>query len=302
MRADDMDQTSHLRKLQNVSGSGSFTQKGCASAARVMAVTSGKGGVGKTNVVANLAYLFCQLGKKVFVFDADVGLANIDIVLGLTPLYNLQHVLSGEKSIADVIIEGPGGMKILPARSGVQALSELTHEQKLYLLSEFESLNETYDIFMIDTGAGISSNVMYFNMAAQEKIVVATPEPTSITDAYAMMKVMSIKYAEKSFKLIVNEARDEKEADAIYRNLSAVAEKFLNISIDYLGYIIIDKHVSMAVRSQKPVAMAYPRAKASTCMLRLAKRILDRKPAAVPSGNIGFLWSSLLGAGTHQHV
>jgi len=297
-----MDQASRLRQLKSASGTGGLKARDSARDGRVISVTSGKGGVGKTNLVANLAYLFCRLGKKVFVFDADVGLANIDIVLGLTPAFNLQHVFSGEKRIADIIIEGPGGMKILPASSGVQEMSELTHEQKLYLLSEFESLDETFDIFMIDTGAGISSNVMYFNMAAQEKIVVATPEPTSITDAYAMMKVMSIKYSEKSFKLIVNEARDEKEADAIYRNLSAVAEKFLNISIDYLGYIVMDSHVSMAVRSQRPVVMAYPRAKASICMMRLAKIILDRRPADLPSGNIGFLWSSLLGAGMPQHM
>lgn len=295
-----MDQASTLRKMKASTGSNGKAERVDDSRMRVIAVTSGKGGVGKTNIVTNLAYIFCKLGKKVFVFDADVGLANIDIILGLTPAYNLQHVFSGEKRISDILIEGPGGMRILPASSGVQELSELSHEQKLYLLSEFENLDETFDIFLIDTGAGISSNVMYFNMAAQEKIVVATPEPTSITDAYAIMKVMAIKYSENSFKLIVNEARDENEADALYRNLSAVAERFLNISIDYLGYIVKDNHVPMAVRSQRPVVMVYPKSRASNCLLRLAKRIIDSKPSSMPRGNIGFFWRNLLSSEIRQ--
>lgn len=286
------DQASTLRKIAH-NGKVSKTDRGNSVAARVISVTSGKGGVGKTNIVTNLAFLFSEWGKKVLVLDADMGLANIDVLLGLAPEYNLEHVLRGEKNIEDIIVEGPGGMKILPASSGVQELSELTHEQKLNLLSEFNIFNDKIDLFLIDTGAGISSNVMYFNMAAREKIVIVTPEPTSITDAYAIMKVMSIKFSEKSFKLIVNEAKDENEATSLFQNLSSVADRFLNVSIDFLGYIVSDNHVSMAVRKQKLVTVLYPGSEASLCYMKLAKKILKSKTAAVPGGNIGFFWTTI---------
>jgi flagellar biosynthesis protein FlhG len=292
---DKKDQAASLRKLTS-SGRTTLNEnnKGMHTP-RVISVTSGKGGVGKTNIVSNLAYLLSSLGKKVFVLDADMGLANLDVLLGLTPEYNLQHVFNGEKKLADIIVEGPGGMKILPASSGVQELSELTKEQKLYLLSEFDSLSERIDILLIDTGAGISSNVMYFNIAAQEKIVVVTPEPTSITDAYAIMKVMSKKYSENSFKLIVNEAKDEDEAKSLYYNLSSVGEQFLGISIDYLGYIVNDNHVPKAVRNQKLVTMLYPKAASSMCFVQLTKKILENKSPCYTGGNINFFWSSILG-------
>lgn len=290
------DQASTLRKITSPESSNMNMENNGIHIPRVISVTSGKGGVGKTNIVSNLAYLLSTLGQKVFVLDADMGLANLDVLLGLTPTYNLQHVFNGEKKLIDIIIEGPGGMKILPASSGVQELSELTQEQKLYLLSEFDSLSTSIDILLIDTGAGISSNVMYFNIAAQEKFVVVTPEPTSITDAYAIMKVMSKKYSENSFKLIVNEAKDEDEAKSLYYNLSSVGEQFLGISIDYLGYIVNDNHVPKAVRNQKLVTMMFPKAASSMCYVKLTKKILEKKSAAVPGGNINFFWNSLLGS------
>lgn len=265
------------------------------SSPRVIAVTSGKGGVGKTNVVTNIAYLFSSLGKQVFVLDADIGLANIDVMLGLTPEYNLQHVFSGEKTLSEIIVEGPGGMKILPASSGVQELAELTQEQKLHLLSEFGTLTDSVDLFLIDTGAGISSNVMYFNMAAQDRIVIVTPEPTSITDAYAIMKVMSKKYSVTRFSMIVNQVQNEREARQLYSNLSGVAEQFLDISIDYIGHIVADRNVTRSVKRQQPVSVLYPESPASLCYVQLAKKILARRPSDQPSGNIGFFWSSILG-------
>ncbi len=261
---------------------------------RVLSITSGKGGVGKTNVVSNLAYLLSMSGKNVFILDADIGLANIDVMLGLAPEYNLQHVFSGEKTISDIVITGPGGMRILPASSGVQELAELTHDQKMYLLSEFSSLTDDIDYFFIDTGAGISSNVMYFNLAAQEKVVIVTPEPTSITDAYAIMKVMSMKYDIHSFKLIVNECRDEEEATTLYANLSSVAERFLSIAIEYLGHITLDKNVPVSVRNQKVVSEMFPETDASLCYMDIAKKLTHSRPASKPTGNIGFFWNSLL--------
>jgi flagellar biosynthesis protein FlhG len=284
------DQASTLRKVVTQMG----TQVKTSRAPRVLSITSGKGGVGKTNIAANLAFIFSQSGKKVFVLDADIGLANIDILLGLTPEYNLQHVFSGEKKIDDVIVEGPGGMKILPASSGVQELSELNQAQKLFLLSEFGSLTGEIDIFIIDTGAGISSNVMYFNMAAQEKCIVVTPEPTSITDAYALMKVMSARYGVNKFTMIANQVKDEKEALGLYTNLSAVIERFLTVSLDYAGHIVSDKHVTQSIRQQKLVTILYPECPASMCFAKLAGKILKYSHASAPTGTIGFFWNSIL--------
>jgi flagellar biosynthesis protein FlhG len=261
---------------------------------RVLSVTSGKGGVGKTNFVTNLAYVLSKFGKNVYIFDADIGLANIDVLLGLTPEYNLQHVLNGEKSINEIIVNGPGNIKIFPASSGIQELSELNDEQKIHLLSEFGSLKDEIDFMFIDTGAGISSNVMYFNMAAREKIVVVTPEPTSITDAYAIMKVMSKKYSIDRFKLVANQVKNEAEADELYANLNSVAERFLDVTIDFTGYICMDNHIVKSVRKQKLVTELYPESPSSLCFVRLAKAILENPPDDSISGNIEFSWNNLL--------
>ena len=172
--------------------------------------------MGKTNVVANLAFALTRLGNKVLVWDADLGLANLDILLGLTPRYTIEHLLNRKKSLREILVEGPGGMTILPASSGVLELVDLKEDQKLFLLNELESLAENLDVLLIDTGAGISSNVLYFNMAAEELIVVVTPEPTSITDAYALMKVLSTRYQKRRFAILVNSARTDPEAKEVF--------------------------------------------------------------------------------------
>jgi len=264
------------------------------SPTQVIAVTSGKGGVGKTNVVANLGYVLTTLNRRVLVLDADIGLANLDVLLGLSPKYNLQHVLNGEKTISEIIVSGPGGMKILPASSGVQELSELTSAQKLCLLSELDSLYDETDIMLIDTSAGISSNVMYFNVAAQEILVVVSPEPTSITDAYALMKVLFLKYAENHFRLLVNSAKSAGEAQEVYNHVSLVGQKFLNLSIDYWGYILKDEHVVKAVRQQKALVTLYPEAAASRCFYELGKKVCENRPVAGSGGNIQFFWQHML--------
>jgi len=257
---------------------------------RVLAVTSGKGGVGKTNVVANLGFAFTKLGKKVLILDADLGLANIDVLLGLTPKFNFSHVLQGRKTISEIMIEGPEGMKILPASSGVQELTALTEEQKMQLINELDGLDGSIDILLIDTAAGISSNVVYFNLAAQEIVVVASPEPTSITDAYALIKVLSTRYSEKHFKLIINYVSSPKEAEEVVHNLQITAERFLNVSIDYLGHILRDENVVRAVRRQKLVVELYPESKASKCFFQIANKISSLPPVHLPTGNIQFFW------------
>ena len=261
---------------------------------QVIAVTSGKGGVGKTNVVANLGYALTRLNKRVLVLDADIGLANLDVLLGLTPKYNLQHVLTGKKPISEVVVSGPGGMKILPASSGVQELSHLDKAQKLCLLSELNALHDETDVMLIDTSAGISSNVMYFNLAAQEILIVVSPEPTSITDAYAMMKVLFLKYSKNHFKLLVNSAKNAREAKEVFNNLSLVAQKFLNLSIDYWGYIPRDENIVKAVRMQKVLIELYPDSPASKCFFNLAEKVCKNQPDTSSDGNICFFWRQIL--------
>ena len=225
---------------------------------KVIAVTSGKGGVGKTNIVANLAIAFSKQGKSVLVLDADLGLGNIDVLLGLAPQYTLEHVILGEKRLSEVIFDGPAGIKILPTGSGVEELTALTPEQKLVLLSEFDRLETTIDIFLIDTAAGISSNVLYFSTMAEEIIVVLTPEPTSLTDAYAIIKVLSQKHGQKDFKVLVNMARNAGDARDVFQKLSLVSDRFLEVAVDYLGYISMDDYLPMAVSEQKAVVESYP--------------------------------------------
>ncbi|HEN20532.1 MAG TPA: MinD/ParA family protein, partial [Desulfobacteraceae bacterium] len=215
------------RNLSDKKDSDSLTQKKKTNT-RVIAITSGKGGVGKTNIVANLGFALSRLRKKVLVLDADLGLGNLDVLLGIAPKYNLSHVVAGEKSISDIIVKGPGEMKILPAGSGIQEITDLSRDQKIRILSELDTLLDTVDILLIDTAAGISSNVMYFNVSAQNIIVVATPEPTSMTDAYALMKVLSMRYSEKKFSLLVNLAASVEEAHEVFRQLDLVAKRFLD--------------------------------------------------------------------------
>ena len=269
------------------------TRKG-ASNMRVIAITSGKGGVGKTNIVANLGYSLSELGKKVLVFDADLGLGNLDVLFGIAPKYNLSHVISGEKGINDILVEGPGNIKILPASSGIQEITSLTIKQKSQLLNELELLIEPYDVLLIDTAAGISSNVMYFNVSAHEIMVVVTPEPTSITDAYALMKVLSVKYSEKHFKLMVNWVSNTEEAKRVFRQLSLVSERFLDIYIEYFGCILFDKNITKCVRIQKIVSEMYPESQASRCFVELAEKMCKTTPVSFKKGDNKLLWRRLL--------
>ncbi|MBN1843481.1 MAG: MinD/ParA family protein [Deltaproteobacteria bacterium] len=262
---------------------------------RVISVTSGKGGVGKTNIVGNLAIALRRLGKSVLVLDGDLGLANIDIIFGISPAYNIRHVVNGEKSLGEIIVEGPEGIQIIPAGSGVQDLVHLTQGQKLNLLNEFDALEENFDIFLIDTGAGISSNVIYFSIAADERIVVVTSEPTSITDAYALIKVMYTKHGTKTFKLLVNMVDREEEAKSVFENLSNAVVRFLNgISLEYIGFIPRDGNVEKAVRQQNTVIRSYPESISSKEFSVLAGRMQVSSADVAQDGNIKFFWKKLI--------
>ena len=296
-----MDQATNLRRIvKKESGKvhklrvkdGSFPQK---NSPMVFTVTSGKGGVGKTNIVGNLAITYQRMKKRVLIFDADLGLANIDILFGINPKYTIEEVIKGEKELSQIIAKGPEGVAIIPASSGVQELSHLTEGQKIHLLNEFDLLNNMYDILLIDTGAGISSNVIYFNLAAQERIVVVTPEPTSITDAYALIKVMFMQHGTKKFIILMNMVRNEKEAVSVYKHLSRVVEKFMgSISLDYAGYIPYDKHLHESVNRREPVTCCYPRSSSSQSFKKLAEYLLDQTDGRHQDGSIQFFWKRLM--------
>jgi flagellar biosynthesis protein FlhG len=274
--------------------SGQSNARNRTSNAKVIAITSGKGGVGKTNIVANIGFALSQMGKRVLILDADLGLGNIDVLLGLTPKYNLSHVVMREKTASEIIIEGPKNLKILPASSGIQELTQLTEEQRNNIFSELDSALDHIDILLIDTAAGISSNVMYFNMTAQEVLVVVTPEPTSMTDAYALMKVMSLKYSAKKFRLLVNLATNSDEAHEIFRQLTMVTNRFLDISIEYLGYVLADENVTKSVKRQKLLCDIYPNSAGSKCFTKLAEQICKLPPPSIPKGDSNFLWEKFL--------
>ncbi len=263
---------------------------------RVISVTSGKGGVGKSNIVVNLGLALARTGLKVLLIDADLGLANLDILLGLTPHLTIHDVLALRHNLSEVIVDGPEGIRILPASSGIPELAALDDFQKMFLLTELEHYTEDFDMILIDTGAGISVNVLFFNLAAQERILVANTQPTSITDAYALIKVLVTRHDLKRFKLLVNATTRPKEAEMVYRTLLAVTERFLGyeIALEYLGFIPFDECIPKAVMKQQPVLGLFPHAPASRSFAELARILGQSSPPAGCDGNIKFCGRRLL--------
>lgn len=248
--------------------------------ARVITVTSGKGGVGKTNITINLAIKISQLGLKVIVIDADLGLSNVDIVLGKTPNFNLSDVINNRRNIHEIIEEGPGGVKFISGGSGLQDLIKINKEQLAHLLIELGRLDEEADIIFIDTGAGISDQVLSFVYAAKEVIVITTPEPTAITDAYALIKVIAQKDKSKKISLLLNKADNPTEASNTLDKLYQVCLKFLGISIDKLGFVCNDANIPKAVKLQQPFVITFEKSAAALDISSIAKSLIcieDRK-------------------------
>lgn len=263
--------------------------KGKQKRTRVIAVTSGKGGVGKTNFTVNFALALMSLGQRVIILDADLGLANIDVILGINPAFNLYHVLKGEKSIQDIITTGPQGIQLIAGGSGMQELANLRRWQVDQFIGKLEQLEGMADILIIDTAAGLSRNVMSFLQAADEVIVITTPEPTAITDAYGLVKAMTSKKNHGMVHLVVNKVENAQEADITASKFLIVAEKFLKLNICHLGFILDDPLVSKSVKSQEPFMLKYPQSSAAHCIQKLAAQLMDQQYIPEPSGIKSFL-------------
>jgi flagellar biosynthesis protein FlhG len=273
------DQAEHLRQLANVAwAEKARTASAGAKATRIIAVSSGKGGVGKTNVVVNTALAMAKQKRKVLILDADLGLANIDVVMGITPRFNLQHVISGQKSIREVVVDDERGVQVISGGSGLADLANLNDSQRDTLIGSLAELETMADVLLVDTGAGIGPNVLQFILAAQELIVVTTPEPTAITDAYSLIKVVSRLSSDVSLKLLVNQVRTAQEAEEITNNIVGVAKRFLHLDIGTYGSLPHDSTLVKAVRRQMPVTIAYPNAVASYAFHALAARIWNEEP------------------------
>ncbi|MHB8926033.1 MAG: MinD/ParA family protein [Bacillota bacterium] len=249
-------------------------QKAGLARARVIAVTSGKGGVGKTNITANLGIAMAQAGRRVLIIDTDLGLANADVVLGVSPQHSLSQVLKGEKAIEEIIVEGPAGVKLIAGGSGFQELININNPRLSRFLSSLEAMEEMADVILLDTGAGLSKNVLSFVLAADEVIVVTNPEPTALTDAYVTIKAIVKKSPAARPKLLINRVGDEEEFHSAQNRLVKVCQRFLGINLDVLGYILDDPNVPRAVKNQKPFLLAYPGTPASRCLKRLADKLI----------------------------
>jgi flagellar biosynthesis protein FlhG len=282
-----VDQADTLRDLLGRPGGG-------GGSLRVVAVTSGKGGVGKTNISVNLATLAAAQGKRVLLVDADLGLANSHIVLGVAPRYHLGHLLDGTVGIDEVLAMGPHGLRVLSASSGVQEMTRLDDAQKLRLVTAFDPLDDRFDLVLIDCGAGIGDNVVFFAGAAQMTLLVVTPEPTSLTDAYAAVKVLSQRAGVRHFSVVVNWASDEAQARDIFQKLSRVTDRFLQARVAYVGSLPRDENVQRSVMAQQPVVDLYPQSPASRALGHLAQAILAWEPPATVDGGMKLMWQRLL--------
>ena len=263
---------------------------------KVIAVASGKGGVGKTNVTVNIGVALALTGKQVLLMDADLGLANIDVMLGLHPQYNLLHVLDGSKTLEEVIVEGPAGLKIIPAASGVQKMAELSSAEHAGMIQAFSDMDQHIDILMIDSAAGIADSVISFTRAAQEVIIVVCDEPASITDAYALIKLLNRDYNVNHFHIIANMATNVQEGRELFNKISMVCDRFLDTSLDFMGIVPFDDDLRRAVKRQRAVVDYLPRSKSATAFTHLAKKIDHWPIMKQPRGHMEFFIERLIEA------
>jgi len=267
-----------------------------APSSKVIAITSGKGGVGKSNVSVNLAIALARKGKRVCVFDADTSLANVNILLNIRPKFTLEQLLNGERQLADILVEGPEGIRIVPAASGIAEFAHLDDSQQAIMLKALAELEQQFDFLLIDTAAGISSNVTQFIQAAQHCILVVTPEPTSLTDAFALMKVLHRNDSVTQLHVLTNMADDYANSVDIYKRLSSAAMRYLHMQTHYLGYIPRDDLLRIAVQKQAPVCVAFPTSPASYRFLSLADSIESIYTGQKSPYSFSLFWRKLLRA------
>ncbi|MGB5326319.1 MAG: MinD/ParA family protein [Pseudomonadales bacterium] len=267
---------------------------------RVIAVTGGKGGVGKSNVSINLGLALAAQGQRVLLLDADLGLANIDVLLGLRPVRNLENLFAGECELRDIMldgpaVEGPGSLRVIPASSGTQSMLRLDAQQHAGLISAFSELVDELDVLIVDTAAGIADSVVNFVRAAQEVLVVVCDEPSSITDAYALIKVLHRDYGVQAFRVLANQTRNAREGRALYERLVATTDRFLDVLLHYAGDIPHDEALRKAVRKQQALLALYPDSNAGKAFATLAAAVAKWPLPAGPRGHLEFFVEQLIG-------
>jgi len=261
---------------------------------KVIAVSGGKGGVGKTNVSLNTSIALAQLGKRVLVLDADLGLANVDVMLGLRVQRNISHVLSGDCELDDIIIDGPSGIKIIPATSGTQSMVDLTSAEHAGLIRAFSEMQTEFDVLVVDTAAGISDMVLSFSRASQDVMLVVCDEPTSITDCYALMKLLSRDHGVFKFKVVANMVRSQREGQQLFAKLTKVTDRFLDVALELVAIVPFDENIRKSVRKQKAIVEAFPDSPASQAFKELANNVCKWPIPHQPSGHLEFFIEQLL--------
>lgn len=269
-----IDQAEKLRNLISVTDKPSLI-----SEKRIIAVTSGKGGVGKTNLSVNLGIGLAQLNKQVLLLDADIGMANVDLLVGMTPKFNLQHVLLNQKTLKEIMLTGPAGIHIIPGVSGAMGLTNLSYQQKEHFFNQLSDL-DLHEYTIIDTSAGMSQNVMNFVLAADEVFVVTNSEPTAMMDAYAIIKTILKHNPGTKIQIIPNMVTSQKEAEHVFTTLNNITEKFLGSNLNLLGYLVRDVNVIKAVKKQNPFIISMPDSDASRCIRKIVSEITETKQSS----------------------
>lgn len=261
---------------------------------RVISITGGKGGIGKTTISVNLALAFAKARKKVLLFDADLGLANVDIMLGLQPQRNIHDYLQGHCGLNEICLTGPHGLKIIPAASGIQKMAELNSQESFQLIRSFSTLTDDVDVMLIDMASGISSQVIDFTHAAQDILVVICNDPSSLMDSYAVIKILHQKYARSRFGVIVNKVKHLQEGFDVFSKFQAVTAKFINVSMHYLGHVPHDDYVGMAARERATVIDKFPQSQAAIAFNNLRHGICHWQDSETAMGGIQFFFERLL--------
>ncbi len=265
---------------------------------RVLAIASGKGGVGKTNVAVNLGITLSEMGRRVILMDADLGLANVDVLLGVHPKYNLSHILNGERTLHEIMVDGPSGLRIVPASSGLQHMSELSTGEQAAVIRAFSEIDDELDVLLVDTAAGISSSVVNFARACQEVVLIVCDEPTSITDAYAFIKLLNRDYGIYRFQILTNMVQDARQGQILFYKLNKVTDHYLDVTLNHLGFIPFDEYLRRAVQRQSPVTLSYPQSKASQAFRQLSRRVDSLPITEHSSGRLEFFVERMIQYGS----